>query len=104
MTTSTDCTAWKSAALLELVHSLAVSVTAGNLDQTPAWRPPQRAHPGGKGKVSVNSQGLPQSRPALNSLEFEGNSQFNCMPPTLTTYHHLGLRVIRDTVPNSRSA
>lgn len=33
MTTATDYTEWKSAALLELVRSLAVSVTAGNLDQ-----------------------------------------------------------------------
>ena len=35
MTTATDYTGWRSAALLELVRSLAVSVTAGNLDQVP---------------------------------------------------------------------
>jgi hypothetical protein len=34
-TTTTDYTGWKSAPLLELVRSLAVSVAAGNLDQVP---------------------------------------------------------------------
>ncbi|WP_306920831.1 hypothetical protein [Streptomyces luteogriseus] len=35
MTTSTDYRTWKSPALLEAVRSLAVSVTAGNVDQVP---------------------------------------------------------------------
>lgn len=35
MTTATDYSTWRSAALLELVRSLAVSVAAGNLDQVP---------------------------------------------------------------------
>ncbi|MCZ9339488.1 hypothetical protein NGM37_17095, partial [Streptomyces sp. TRM76130] len=35
MTTTTDCTGWKSAPLLEVVRALAVAVAAGNLDQVP---------------------------------------------------------------------
>ncbi|WP_328418519.1 hypothetical protein OG542_40230 (plasmid) [Streptomyces violaceus] len=35
MTAATDYIGWKSAPLLELVRSLAVSVTAGNLDHVP---------------------------------------------------------------------